>query len=342
MLNQRSRRTTKIVVRQARDVAMRQHAWHTFLPQTESMDGGWVSTKKPGRDDDLIARDRLRAIKAKKLKRKSVARARNPRKPPPRSLSSSSEDSLDGFIVEDDDKETLNNPREEESFDMSLGDADEIVSSSEDEKLPWTSFDPKRNVLDSLIDSPSPTKSSAVKRKSKLKKLGQKKKKRKKPRREDEDLALALAVEASQRETKIENVIIFEESDEEHPEEDEEYVDAAAIEANTVLATANSLRCKIVQALSQWTSKEIEGLSPEVGMIDNGALSLASLKDNVETDGNHSWISQAQMSTICPDVSLADYQLIGVNWMALLHGMKCAVEGSSTVTNVNGILADGE
>ena len=33
------------------------------------------------------------------------------------------------------------------------------------------------------------------------------------------------------------------------------------------------------------------------------------------------------------------YQLIGVNWLALLHGMKCNIEGKRN-TNVNGVLAD--
>jgi SNF2 family DNA or RNA helicase len=55
---------------------------------------------------------------------------------------------------------------------------------------------------------------------------------------------------------------------------------------------------------------------------------------------DHSWISQELMRKICPNVTLANYQLIGVNWMALLHGMKCEVKGRKSHTNVNGILAD--
>ena len=53
---------------------------------------------------------------------------------------------------------------------------------------------------------------------------------------------------------------------------------------------------------------------------------------------NHEWISQEEMRRLCPGVTLSDYQLVGVNWMALLHGMKCNIDNRNA--NVNGVLAD--
>jgi len=54
----------------------------------------------------------------------------------------------------------------------------------------------------------------------------------------------------------------------------------------------------------------------------------------------HSWISQHEIRELLPQVKLADYQLIGVNWLALLHGMKVTLQGSKKKTSVNGVLAD--
>jgi hypothetical protein len=66
--------------------------------------GGWLTTKKRGRDDDQIVRDRMRALESRRPKSK----VRSPRKPPINARSKSStkktfKDNLDNFIDEDDD-----------------------------------------------------------------------------------------------------------------------------------------------------------------------------------------------------------------------------------------------
>jgi hypothetical protein len=173
------------------------------------------------------------------------------------------------------------------------------------------------------------------------------------PSDEDEALALALAISKSENEaTKVslsdpgsqeENsmVDLLEESSEDEAEEEQDdYVDPAAREASSVLAKANALSAQILKTLTQWSASVDSTIAPSMGMITDGAVNLSTMGTGHSTK-DHTWISKEVMSKICPNVTLADYQLVGVNWMALLHGMKCEVEGSKSYTNVNGILADG-
>jgi hypothetical protein len=89
--------------------------------------------------------------------------------------------------------------------------------------------------------------------------------------------------------------------------------------------------------MTGWSAKEDDDSIP-AGIIVDGALSLLSVKSLHSS--NHSWISQEVMQKVCPLVTLAEYQLIGVNWLALLHGLKFDVDGMKSGANVNGILAD--
>ena len=53
------------------------------------------------------------------------------------------------------------------------------------------------------------------------------------------------------------------------------------------------------------------------------------------------WISDETMKEILPNVKLAEYQLLGVNWMALLNRTKFGkAKSGKKGNNVNGILAD--
>jgi len=110
-------------------------------------------------------------------------------------------------------------------------------------------------------------------------------------------------------------------------------------------------------------------------MILDGALALSSLqkkKAACKVDGEEkkddendafasdaigksddNWISQEAMQKICPQIILKDYQLIGVNWMALLNRLTFGLDTKErtsnetkkkkkggTGRNVNGVLAD--
>jgi SNF2 family DNA or RNA helicase len=145
---------------------------------------------------------------------------------------------------------------------------------------------------------------------------------------------------------------------------DEDNDDARA--AKSILATANALSRQILRTMASWTHGAIDG------MIVDGAVALSTILGNQANHNNegcdssydhdddfaiiekrngggrstkenldHSWITKETMEQILPNVKLSEYQLIGVNWIALLHGMKCKVEGTKKSTNVNGILADG-
>lgn len=166
------------------------------------------------------------------------------------------------------------------------------------------------------------------------------------PEDENEQLALALALSESTK-AKTSRKINHEKSDEvddmfEKMEEDSEDHDEGddqeaftdkkeAKEASSVLSVANQLSAQVLQTMKEWSGDASKG------MIVDGALALHEI-DSERTP--HSWISQGEIRTLLPHVQLADYQLIGVNWLALLHGMKVTLQGSKKKTNVNGVLAD--
>ena len=92
--------------------------------------------------------------------------------------------------------------------------------------------------------------------------------------------------------------------------------------------------------MTGWSAdEEQDGGAVPAGIIVDGALSMLTCTTQGKKS-SHAWISQEEMKTVCPNVTLADYQLIGVNWIALLHGLTCDVDGKKGGTNVNGILAD--
>ncbi len=223
----------------------------------------------------------------------------------------------------------------------------------------------------------------------------------------DEAIALSLVEEKSRKEherlqkkasqrVKKQNEVVYkddfedeeerqrreEEEDVDDIEEVEEYRDENEIEANNVLATANSLSARILSIMTQWCQEENPDRSEDTtrtsdssipkGIILGGALSLSSLqmkgKDH-ELDGEEKkddrermssigasdamWISNETMRKICPNIVLKDYQLIGVNWMALLNRLTFDVCNHDQLTpslkgkdsgkgrgNVNGVLAD--
>lgn len=167
----------------------------------------------------------------------------------------------------------------------------------------------------------------------------------------DEAVAIACALEESMKKaaTKVsaasspggslqeEHVDLQDDSssqDDGDDKDEEEYFDEDARAASSILATANELSAQVLKTMAGWSKGATDGI------IVDGALALGSL-GNAPADTDHTWITQELMKEILPGVTLADYQLIGINWMALLHGMKCEVEGTKKYTNVNGILADG-
>ena len=132
---------------------------------------------------------------------------------------------------------------------------------------------------------------------------------------------------------------------------------------STLLPTPPS---SILRVLHDWTAPVDGGGGDNTekagdGMVKDGALALSSLSTSTAGNGSKDWISHGVMKEVCPSVTFGDYQLIGVNWMALLHrstfdlgdgkgggggdgggkkgkGKKGEVRDSGM--NVNGVLAD--
>jgi SNF2 family DNA or RNA helicase len=139
-----------------------------------------------------------------------------------------------------------------------------------------------------------------------------------------------------------ETLLLDETSDEE--EDIGEDYDEGKKAAISVLETAEQLSAQVLGAMTKWTRDDDDdgnskGPAATQGMIVDGALSLSALEMSSNLDNSQVWISQKAMQQIIPDVKLSNYQLVGVNWLALLHGMKCNIEGNRD-TNVNGVLAD--
>jgi len=75
-----------------------------------------------------------------------------------------------------------------------------------------------------------------------------------------------------------------------------------------------------------------------------------SPKKKKQDSGDEKWITEEEMQMVCPKIILKDYQVIGVNWIALLHSetfeMNSTDEGKKKKRkggngrNVNGVLAD--
>ena len=165
----------------------------------------------------------------------------------------------------------------------------------------------------------------------------------------------------SKKKAKKEHKIIYKDNfDEEQPENNNDSVEDDEISiashasddeeqktAAQVLNEANALSAKIVKIVSQWCGGENSesSLSAKGLIVGEGALSLGGrggLTQFAQADDNE-WISREVMKKIMPSVELAEYQLLGVNWMALLNRLNFRKEGKKGKDgkmNVNGILAD--
>ena len=202
----------------------------------------------------------------------------------------------------------------------------------------------------------------------------------------NEALALSKALALSQKEEEEKqkdatekfssksNIIYKEDpkTDDDEDNDDEEgggvemddYVDEKELEASSVLDAANNLSARIVSTMVKWF--ENGSGSTNTGLIVDGAIALSCVKRQDETNllaeekkedttafqsKDDKWITQAEMERVCPKITLKDYQLIGVNWMSLLHRSTFQMQGDSDSgkkkkrkgrhgRNVNGVLAD--
>jgi SNF2 family DNA or RNA helicase len=152
---------------------------------------------------------------------------------------------------------------------------------------------------------------------------------------------------------KKSKVIYLDDDEEPEPNDDEEGDDEISVASHAsddeeqktaaqVLNEANALSAKIVNIVGKWCGEQ--ELTSNGMILGEGALSLGGgSNNNTSMAQDNEWISKETMKKILPGVELAEYQLLGVNWMGLLNrltfmkGRKGKRDGKM---NVNGILAD--
>lgn len=138
-------------------------------------------------------------------------------------------------------------------------------------------------------------------------------------------------------------VELLESSDDDDDVPEVEYVSNEQRAATEILKTAEQLSAQVFAAMKSWTNEKNSSDSDTVlqGIISDGAVSLGNI-NAAAISRDHRWVTSEAMIAICPNVKLSEYQLVGVNWMALLDGMTCdvGVKGDTTQTRVNGVLAD--
>lgn len=166
----------------------------------------------------------------------------------------------------------------------------------------------------------------------------------------DEAIILSKVMHDSLKDKNYRSDNESESENEDNNEEEEEYVDENEKEASDVLRAANELSAHILKVMHTWSGSS-------KGMILDGALSVASLNPDSsfeekkeEDDETFGWITKEEMKRCCPEIELKDYQLLGVNWLALLHRLTFNIKGvddkkkkrrkGGDSRNVNGVLAD--
>ena len=160
------------------------------------------------------------------------------------------------------------------------------------------------------------------------------------------------------KQKKESNVVYLDDLEDEEPEaasgEDDGEISVASNASDDeeqktaaqVLKEANALSAKIIKIVGQWCGEQ--DVSSRGLILGEGALAFGGSGSNAQfTQMDNEWIGKDTMKKIMPTVELAEYQLLGVNWMALLNrltfmkGQRSNKKGNKDgKMNVNGILAD--
>lgn len=132
-------------------------------------------------------------------------------------------------------------------------------------------------------------------------------------------------------------------------------------EAATVLDTVNELSSRVLYRMQSfcYQLQDHDNRMPSTvqGMIVDGALAMSSFSSRTHIttkvedgeaaqDGKALVSREALSKCISPKMVIHDYQLIGVNWMALMNTLECYDKRRGKMgrkrekSNVNGVLAD--
>ena len=101
--------------------------------------------------------------------------------------------------------------------------------------------------------------------------------------------------------------------------------------ANKVLQQCDGLSANLRRSLKQWESGGDDANTTSKDCIDLIAIKPAQRNSTTSTASSslQQILYDEDISKLCPELSLKGYQLVGVNWLKLLHQ-----------NNVNGVLAD--
>eukprot|EP01039_Chlorochromonas_danica_P004981 gene4981-5469_t len=122
------------------------------------------------------------------------------------------------------------------------------------------------------------------------------------------------------------------ENDDDHDEDDsaeeEEELDTQGIldRANAVLRECKVVSERLQKAIMEWDNEDQQ--KGERGMARD-CINLIQMKSRNSLSSKNPVLSNEDVEKICPLLRLNPYQLVGVNWLKLLHE-----------NNVNGVLAD--
>lgn len=110
----------------------------------------------------------------------------------------------------------------------------------------------------------------------------------------------------------------------------EEYGDVEAWDSRTLaeraLKKCENFSSSLRLALSQWEAAAAAAQGPESSHGKKDCVSLIAIADS----SSNAMVTTEAMLAVCPNLVLKDYQLVGVNWIKLLHDNP----------PVNGVLAD--
>ena len=307
---------------------------------------GWLTTKKPGRDDAQIRRDVEKEKKRRKEQKNSLSRFNcDPAK-------KKRGKTLDDFIVDDDDDEDeaawVTSPQSQsqsqlETIDLCDSDSEELTSPECSKwKGKWGGGKKKKKKRGGLkeggngsgptsaleaLSSHSPMdsdRSPYFKKKKAGKDAKSKSRKRTICESSEEE-----EEEEEEEEAEVESTRSSDVSDDDSSSSEEEAHEED--EANSVLRSVKGLVKEIMGKVGEWSAGEPEEAGKKSAPLrDNGALNLSCC---VPPPSSSDWITSSELSSLC-NVTLAPYQVAGVNWMAMLSRLK--LRGKP----VNGILGD--
>ena len=393
-----------------------------YAARSKPQSNGWLETKKRGKDDKRIERDKKKAEKARKDKKKKS----RPKKRKTYFDETDDEDSLGSFIVNDDIVEIMSSDNDDDrilrehksnkkvrkkielfaddrSSDSDLGEPafsaskkkSKLKKKSKESYISHTNSQSKTPFQSNKITKSLLKSSYFQDEKKDDKDLGERlndtfndpyndpyekiaiqkalkmsiREKRKQEKFNDQFTIQKALQKSTKIKTKKRHIILVdsdsdsdsvsespittksssykiesEDDSDDDNEEVEEYEEASAKEVTSILETTTKLSKEILSRMSQWCieTKSLKSQKQDfetTGMIFDGAISLFTCN----SEKHKLLVQKDDVEQYCPSLKLADYQLLGINWMALLHGMKFSTNWKrqskrNDKMHVNGVL----